>query len=275
MWGASVWHTFDPPRAVATLSSPGALGTYLGCAIVLALAVLAWEGPVGLRRLAWLVLLVGLPGLAVTVTRGPIVAALVAGLGVILLAPRARLVALGLVAASAIALVAAWPQLTRAELYQKRIAEQTNIAGREDVQDASLAAAGEKPVFGWGYGSFDEAKLAVADQINVRVEGVARGRRATTGFLTILVEFGAVGLLLLLVPWVVICLRGGSARRRGMPRSGGSSSAASPRSLRLRPQCEVTTDLKYFSFISMLPWLFVGLVRRASGEDGATSTSSS
>ena len=62
VWGASIWHTFDPPRAVATLSSPGALGTYLGCAIVLALAVLAWEGPVKLRLLAWIVLLVGVPG---------------------------------------------------------------------------------------------------------------------------------------------------------------------------------------------------------------------
>ena len=88
----------------------------------------------------------------------------------LLLAPRARLVAIGIVAASAIALVAAWPQLTQAELYQKRIAEQTNIAGREDVQDASLAAASQKPVLGWGYGSFDRAKLAVADQINVRVQ---------------------------------------------------------------------------------------------------------
>jgi O-antigen ligase len=270
LWGTSGWHSADPPRAVATLASPGALGTYLGCAIVVALAVLAWEGPVALRRMSWLVLLVGIPGLLVTVTRGPILAGVIAGLGVLLLAPRGRLVGLGLVAASAIALVAAWPQLTQAELYQKRIAEQTNIAGREDVQDASLAAAAEKPVLGWGYGSFDRAKLAVADEISVRVEGSLE-TTSHNGLLTILVEFGAVGLLLLLAPWTVIALRGvGLVRRHVAERWLLVGSIAA---LAVFVLNAMTTDLKYFSLVSALPWLFVGLVRRASDEDGATSTS--
>ena len=38
---------------------------------------------------------------------------------------------------------------------------------------------------------------------------------------------------------------------------------------------DLTTDLKYFSIISTLPWLFVGLLRRASDSGGMTSTSSS
>ena len=63
LWGSSFFQFLDPPRSVATLASPGALGAFLGCAIVFAVAVLAWEGPRSLRLGSWIVLGLGLPGL--------------------------------------------------------------------------------------------------------------------------------------------------------------------------------------------------------------------
>ena len=129
VWGRTESYTFENiSRTSGTLSSPQALGAYLGCGIVLALAVIAWSGPEHLRRLSWIMVALGVPGLFLTVSRGPILATLVAGLGLLLLAGRARILTAGIIVVSAVALVQFWPQIEQADLYQKRFADRTNVA---------------------------------------------------------------------------------------------------------------------------------------------------
>jgi O-antigen ligase len=270
LWGRSPWQYSDPPRAVATLVSPPALGVFLGCGIVLALAVIAWAGPVELRRLSWLVVVLGLPALLVTYTRAPIVATAVVALGVLLLARSARLVALGAVAVTALALVAVWPQLSASKLYETRIAESTNIAGRADIQDISLKAAKAKPLTGWGYGSFDTTKTAEGASVDVRVQGVL-ATSSHNGFLTVLVELGGVGLVLLLAPWVVIVARGIGAARQHHPERW--LVVACVAAVAVFALTAGANDLRFFSFVYALPLIFLGLLRRDGLRGGEPFTS--
>jgi len=270
LWGTSPWQYSDPPRAVATLVSPPALGVFLGCGIVLALAVIAWAGPVELRRLSWLVVVLGLPALLVTYTRAPIVATAVVALGVLLLARSARLVALGAVAVMALALVAVWPQLSASKLYETRIAESTNIAGRADIQDISLKAAKAKPLTGWGYGSFDTAKVAEGASVDLRVQA-ALATSSHNGFLTVLVELGGIGLALLLVPWVVIVVRGIGAIRRPTPERWFAVACVA--AVAVFALTASANDLRFFSIVYALPLLFLGLLRRSGSGGGEPFTS--
>lgn len=270
LWGTSYWHFADPPRSVATLVSPGVLGAFLGFGIVLALAVLAWNGPRNLRRLAIVVLVAATPGLLVTVTRGPILATAIAALGVLLLAKQARLVTISAAAAAVLALVAMWPQLTQSELYQRRVADRTNIAGREDIQDVSLRAARTKPIAGWGYGSFERAKVDSSQGFSARVRG-SLDTTSHNGFLTVLVELGAIGLALLVVPWLAAFARGVRLVRRRTADTWlivGCMGALAVFGL-----TAMTTDFKYFSFAQALPWLFASLIRRERSEVGGPFTS--
>lgn len=270
LWGTSPWQLSDPPRSVATLVNPAALGTFIGCGIVIALAVFAWDGPFALRRLSWATLLLGVPGLLVTLTRAPVLATAVAALGVILLSNRSRIAALAAVAVIALAVVALWPQLTSTELYESRIANRVNVDGRSDVEDVSLRAAARKPVAGWGYGAFDEAKIAAAEGFDPRVEG-SLDTTSHNGFLTILVELGAIGLALYLIPWLVILARGvGLVRRRLEERWFTVACIGATAVIAL---AIVANDFRVFSFLGALPWLFLGCIRRDLGIGGRTSTS--
>jgi len=270
LWGPNPYQYLDFARTSGTFQSPGALGALLGSAIVLALAVLAWSGPARLRRISWVIVVVGVPGLLVTLTRGPILATLVAGFGLLFLARRARAVTVGLLVVVVVALVQLWPQIERAELYQERFADRVNVQGREDVQDVSLLAARKKPVLGWGYGSFEEAKNASSSSFQARVQGSLDTTSHNT-FLTILVEFGAIGLAFLLVPLLVIVGRGFATVRRRAEEAwfvAGSMAAVVVCVLTAN-----TTDQKYFSFVTLLPWLFLGAIRRAQSEEAPRSAS--
>jgi len=272
VWGRYAEYTGDISRTTATLSSPGALGAYLGCGIVLALAVIAWSGPKHLRRLSWIMVAVGVPGLFATLTRGPILATLVAGLGLLLLSGRARILTVGIIVASAFALVQFWPQIEQAELYQQRFGDRVNVEGRADIQDVSLAAAAEKPIFGWGYGSFDTAKLTSSGSFDARVKGSLESTSHNT-FLTVLVELGGLGLALMLVPWLVIMAWGVAAVRRRVENAWflvGCMGAVLVWGI-----TAATTDQKYFSFVNLLPWLLLGAIRRVQSDRGDPSTSSS
>jgi len=270
LWGARPIEYTDFNRSSATLSSPGALGAYLGCGIVLALAVLAWSGPPRLRRISWVMVAVGVPGLALTLTRGPILATLVAGLGLLLLAGRARLLTTGIIVVSAVALVQLWPQIEQAELYQERFADRANVQARADIQDLSLAAAAEKPVFGWGYGAFETAKFSFSGSFDARVEGSLE-QASHSSFLTVLVEFGGLGLAFMLVPWLVIIAWGVAAVRRRVENAWFLVGCVS--AVLVWAITATTTDQKYFSFVNLLPWLFLGAIRRVQSDRGELSAS--
>src|SRR5206468_2305391 len=91
LWHDTSWQRPDGDRSIATLGNPAITGAVIGAGIVLGLAVLCWRGPLRLRRLAIVMLLLGFPALYTTKTRGPVLATLVAALLIVLFSARSRL----------------------------------------------------------------------------------------------------------------------------------------------------------------------------------------
>src|SRR5205823_6547666 len=191
LWHDTSWQGADA-RATATLANPAVTGAFIGVGIVVALAVLCWDGPATLRRLAIVMLVVGVPGLYATKTRGPILATAIAAALCLLLSARSRLVGLAVLAFVALALTAFWPQIQSSSTYRNRFNNTQNVQARLVLQDVSIRLAERKPVFGWGYDSFDRVKYDVSVR-SARIP-VTQALQSTSHdtYLTILVEFGAV-----------------------------------------------------------------------------------
>ena len=87
--------------------------------------------------------------------------------------------------------------------------------------------------------------------------------RATTShntYLTILVEYGGIGLALLLVPWLTIGWRAlVDASKHPDVRWFVSGALGA---LAVYFFTANANDFRFFSFIPALPWLFLGLLRR-------------
>ena len=251
-------------RAVATLASPFALGTFLGATVSFALAIVYWNGPRSLRKPSILLVVLALPALYFTYTRGPILALAIVGVLMSLIAARARwrsLLVLGAVGAS---LFAIWGQISSSAIYQERLGTVGTVNDRLALQDASFALAREKPVFGWGYDTFDRAKITVA----TRDAAVVDETTSHDTFLTILAELGIVGLLILALPWFVIGWRAVYAAQRGLIESwlvGGSLGV-----LAIFAIGAATYDTRFFSLVSALPWIALGMARNALAEGEAS-----
>jgi O-antigen ligase len=265
LWGFTLWQeAAGPARAVSTLANPGILGMFLGVGIVLALAVLTWGGPHSLRRLSMLTLIVGVPGLLATLTRGPILATAVAAVFVLVLGHK-RMLGVAVTASTVIVIVALWPSIRATTVYQERGADTETVQVRAGLQDWSLQLAAQKPVFGWGYGSFDRVKntsgLTAAGGVSIRhlLESTSHNT-----YLTMLVETGALGLLLYVLPFLILGVRA-MARARA-PTLDGWVIAGTIASLFVIAMSAVTLDLRFFSFAQMLPWVLLAILR------GATTT---
>lgn len=264
IWRDSRWQGVGGvSRAASTLANPAVLGAYLGVTTVIAVAVLAWNGPHELRRLATACLVVSVPGLLVTLTRGPILAGF-SGVIVLVLLGRttARLVGWGVIAVTALVIFALLPQIERSPLYHERIAESQNVQFRAAIQGLSLHLAGQKPLLGWGYGSFDRVKDASgavpAGEIGMSVLTYT----SHNTYLTMLVELGGLGLLLYAVPFVAFSLEGlRRARTRG-PDSWVFAAALA--SLAVIVLTGATLDYRFFSFALMLPWVCLAILRRSA-----------
>ena len=270
VWGLNGWQSVSGGgRAVASFANPAVLGMFLGVGIVLAVSALAWGAPRRIRRLAILTLALGVPGLFATLERGPIIATTL-GVIVVLLLARRRIVVLFAIASVGLALAALWPSITQTAVYQERATESTNVKLRAGLQDWSLQLASEKPLFGWGYGSFDRIKNT-ADLTAVGDVPIGQLLKYTShnSYLTMLVELGAVGLLLYLLPFVVITGRT-LARIRAPSEDrwviGGTAAAMGVIVL-----TAMTLDVRFFSFAQALPWILLGMIRpRAFDEPPAT-----
>jgi O-antigen ligase len=263
LWGFTAWQeAAGPARAVSTLANPGILGMFLGVGIVQALAILTWGGPRSLRRLSVLTLIVGVPGLLATLTRGPILATAVAAVLVLVFGHK-RLLGVAVTAATLIAIVALWPNIRSTTLYQERGAETSTVRVRSGLQDWSLQLAAQKPLFGWGYGSFDRVKntselTAVSGMsITYLLESTSHN-----SYLTVLVETGAVGLLLYVLPFLI--LAGRTVTRARAPNPDGWVIAGTIASLFVIVLSAVTLDFRFFSFAQMLPWVLLGILRGAA-----------
>jgi O-antigen ligase len=259
LWQDAGWQQ-GLPRAVATLANPAVLGTFIGIGIVLALAVLVWGAPAPyLRKLAIATIVLGLPGIFVTYTRAPILALVVVGLAVLLSRAQTRLIALCSLITAVVVLTLSWGRITESPVYRERVTNESNIEGRLLLHDWSLQLAGERPLFGWGYNSYDRVK----NSARLSSGNVPRSFGDPTShntFLTVLVEYGAVGLILMLLPWLVIiwlAVRDALARSQASWFLIGSMAAVAVYVINAS-----TFDMRFFSFVPAVPWLLLGLVRR-------------
>jgi O-antigen ligase len=263
LWGASGWLVEEEGwRATATLGNPAVLGALLGVCIVLAVAILTWGGPRRLRPVAWVLLVLCTPALLVTMTRGPIVATTLVVV-LLLLLGQARLVGVAVLIASAVLLFALLPALQKSELYAERVSETRTVDIRVAIQDISLQLAAQKPVLGWGYGSFDQAKNAA----NFVAEGISAASVFQTTshntYLTVLVELGGLGWLLLMTPFLVVGYR--AIKQRAAPANRWLL-AASLGSLGVVFLTGSTLDFRFFSFALMLPFVFLAILRRLTAQ---------
>jgi O-antigen ligase len=267
LWHQTVWQSHGIEagagisRAVATLG-PATLGTFLGIVLAFALAILLWNGPKSLRKLCKACIALSLPALYFTYTRGPMIAIAVVGVSMVIVARRARWPSIVLLIAVAATLFATSGRVASSSVFRSRFADTHNVKVRLVLQRASLTLAERRPIVGWGYGSFNvvknEANLQSQDP-----QDLAFNTSHNT-FLTVLVELGIVGLALFLLPWSIIYRRALSAARR-MPRErwlfAGVVGALSAYVIGAS-----TYDARFFSFVPALPWIVLGVARRALPE---------
>ena len=222
-------------------------------------------------------IVVGFPGLFFTLTRGPIVATVAAGFLVLVTRPGGRLLAFASLLLAAAILGSTWSRISDSTLYRERVAKANTVEIRLQLDRLSLQLAERRPILGWGYGSFDRVKHlgnlgnlgSGSASRNVRSlgpESVSRAEvLATTShntFLTVLVEQGAVGLGLLLVPWLVICWRSlGDVVRHRYPDAAWFL-VGSVAVVVLNAISSNSYDWRFFSLVPALTWLFLGLLRR-------------
>jgi O-antigen ligase len=258
------------------MENAAVLGAYLGIGVAIAAAILAWDGPHSLRRLARLTLVLCIPALLTTLTRGPIVATMVAVL-LILLAGRRRLLAMALVACAALALVVAWPHIRSTSVYQQRASNVETVLVREQIQRVSVVLWREKPVLGWGFGSFDRVKNETEFPYvpglpgNIYLDAAENTSHNT--YLTVLVELGLAGLFLLLAPFATIVART-LARARAVTADRWIVAAASG-SLMVVFLTGVTLDYRFFSFVPALAFVMLAILRRLTGTwEASTGTTS-
>jgi O-antigen ligase len=267
LWHDTSWQRAGDYRSIATLGNPAVTGAVIGVGIVVALGVLCWRGPFQLRRLAIVMLILGFPALYATKTRGPILATLVAALLIVLFSARSRLVGVGALALVALLLVVFWPRIQTSSVYQSRISQQQNIQARLVLQEVSIKLIEQKPLLGWGYDSFDRVKFDVSVPSPQLPLSQALQSTSHDTYLTILVEYGAVGFAIFVLPWIAIVLRGlGKVRR---PAPDRWFLAAMLASILLLAVNAATLDYRFFSLVPMLGWLSLALVRRRVAEPAA------
>lgn len=264
LWHDTSWQHGGDNRSIATLGNPGVTGAVIGVGIVVALAVLCWRGPFELRRLAIVMLLFGFPALYATKTRGPIIATLIAALLIVFFSSRSRLVGAGAIAVVALVLVMFWPRIQTSSVYQARITQKQNIQARFVLQEVSIKLIERKPLLGWGYDSFDRVKYDVSVPSPQLPLSQALQSTSHDTYLTVLVEYGVVGFVIFVLPWVAIFLRGVGRIRRVEPDRWFVIAMLG--SIIVLAINAADLDYRFFSFVPMLGWLFLALVRRRIAE---------
>jgi O-antigen ligase len=250
-------------RAVSTFTSPEEVGAFLGAVLAFAFAILLWNGPRSLRLPSAVLIAVAVPGLYFTYTRGPVLAIGLVVVAMILIARRVRSIGiLGLVVAGVL-LIASWGYITSTAIYKDRFGVTQTATPRVALSNVALDLFWQRPLFGHGYATFDQAKLSLSVP-----PGAAEFVDTLTShdsFLTVLAETGAVGLALLVLPWIVISWRALAAGRRGTVPPwlvGGCVGAAAAVVIGA-----TTYDARFFALTSAIPWIALGLVRQQLGDD--------
>jgi O-antigen ligase len=261
LWHNTDWQHIATPRVVATLDNPAVLGTYLAIAMSVALIVVFWEGPERLRKPGVAVMLLVPPALVFTYTRGPILGLLAVAAPALLLRRSIRVKSIIALAIAGLAVAFLWGSFASSQLYQQRVADSATVQTRVIIQNWSFKLARRKPILGWGYGSFDRIKNSATD-LGGTADQTKLGQGSTSHdtFLTILVELGGVGLFIFLVPWLVIGRRLIAFVRVPSPDRWFGLVCLS--TLAVFFVSAATFDMRFFSFVSVLPWIALGCGRR-------------
>jgi O-antigen ligase len=244
----------------SALGGPGVLGTFLGFTLVTAIAILVWEGPRSLRRLSLVAVAVTPVALFLTLTRGPMLATILAGFAVIAVRSRKRWPSVVAVLMAVAVLVAAWGPLSSTSVYRNRVSDKTNVQGRQLLSTWSFQLAARKPVAGWGYGSFDRVKNSANLSSGSTPRSFGTDYTSHDTFLTVLVELGVVGIFLLVAPWLIVARA--AIRRAVRPDPGRWALVAFLGILGVWIISAGTFDMRFFPFVSAFPWLVTGLLRR-------------
>jgi O-antigen ligase len=257
----NVWHTVVTGgdhvyRATSTIGSPAALGTYLGVAVAVAVAILSWDGPQTLRRPSLILIIVAVPASYVTYTRGPVLATAIVAAMIALAAGRVRWRTVFLLAALGVAIFAAWGHLTSTAIYKDRFGVTRTVTPRVVMTDVAVKLFEKRPAFGWGYSTFDQAKFLVPTTQPVVVQTTT----SHDTFLTVLSELGVTGLALLVLPWLVLPWRAVVAASRRIVEPW--IVAACVGSIVVYVIGAFTYDTRFFSFVIALPWIAAGLLRK-------------
>jgi len=254
LWNNTIGGNGQVRRVSSTFDGPAPLGTYLGVGVAFAVAILVWKGPRSLRLPATLLIGLSVPALYFTYTRGPILGVAAVGVFMALLANRARWPSLLVFAVVGLFVFAAWNQISSSTVYKERLGVTSTVTTREAIQHESIELFRQKPLFGWGYNTFDKVKVTLPNR-NPNIDK----ETSHDTYLTVLVELGATGLVLLMLPWAVICCRAAKAGRRGLAEPwivGGCVGAVASFSI-----AALTYDTRFFSLVMVLPWIAVGLAR--------------
>jgi O-antigen ligase len=247
-------------RAIATFGNPAALGTLLGMGIVVSVSILVWNGPLRLRRPAIVTLIVGFPGLYMTFTRGPIIGTVLGVIVVLLSRPKTRLLAAACATLAVVIIIGSWGYISASEVYQNRITNSGNVNIRRDLERWSWKLAEKRPVFGWGFNSFDRAKAEAGFAAeDLQLNGTSSSSHNT--YLTVLVEYGFVGFFLFIGPWIVIAWRSLKAAVNRPEARWYTTAALS--ALLVYVIAANTLDFKSYSFIPAVSWALLGILRRA------------
>jgi O-antigen ligase len=260
LWHDNAWHQATDNRAVATLANPAVLGTFLGIGIAFALAILAWDGPRSLRTPSIILLVVAFPALFFTLTRGPMVAVALVVLFLVFTGWRAAWPGFMVLLIVTAFLVASWGRISSSPVYRSRFMNQANPVQRIALQDVSIKLAEQKPLLGWGFGSFDQAKRDLGVTGSDPTLATVANATSHDTFLTTLVELGPPGLLLFLATWIVVAWR--SVKRVRYAGADRWLFAAALGALGVYVVSAGTLDMRFFSFVPMLAWLAAGLARR-------------
>lgn len=247
--------------AVGTLGNPAVLGTVAGVGSVFAVSLLTWGGPVRWRRLASLSLPVTLTAVVLSFERTPIIVTVVLILAVVVSRRRLRLRALVMVALLGAAAAIMIPRLATAPAYQQRATNAAGVDVRLRVFRRSLQLAQVSPVLGNGYGTYDTVSREKTLATSTTDSGDVTGVTSHNTLLTMLVEVGLTGIALLLAHWLwVIAGAVRALRRKLMP---PWLAAAWLSGLAAVGMNAMAIDVRFFSFVCVVPWICLGLLRRS------------
>ena len=263
------WSQLHPRRAIGALVNPSVLGTVTGIGLVCAIGVLAFRGSARHRRLAAVTAALGAPSLFFTLSRGPIIAGVATCFAMLLFARRSRWGTVFAAIAIALALFANWSSLSDSQVYRNRVQDQSNVDFRAEMTAVSLRAIAVHPIFGWGYGTFDTVKDRPDVQGSAGITPGTAGNTSHNTLLTIGVELGLVGLVVVVAPFVAVGLL--ALRLLLARRSRDAARRASIISLLFALAVwflnAIDIDFRFFPYAVALGWVLLGLLRLATRED--------